>query len=237
MFNNFHKGGIAIAVLLAMITSCTHTEDPGPLWEDKRDFAVMDFDRLEMGSGFRIDVEQSSFFKVEAHGDARNLDDLEIFVNGNTLMARFKNNANRKHTTRIEVKMPTLAGVNFSGGSYAEIEEFESDQQLDLSLSGGSLCELKVGYRKIKLVLSGGSKLDMEGLGDEMIAEVSGASELSAFDYPVRVADVNVSGASFGKVTVSDDLDAVASGASQLIYRGSPSVDSNVSGASAIEED
>jgi hypothetical protein len=197
----------------------------------------MDFDRLEMGSGFKIDVEQSSSFQVEAHGDARNLDDLEVFVNGSTLMARFQNNANRNHTTRIEIKMPTLAGINFSGGSYSKIEEFESDQQLVLSLSGGSLCELEAGYRKIKLVLSGGSKLDIEGLGDEMIAEVSGASELNAFGYPVRAADVNVSGASLGKVTVSDNLDAVASGASQLLYRGSPSVKSDVSGASAIEED
>ncbi len=160
----------------------------------------MDFDRLEMGSGFQIDVEQASSFQVEAHGDMRNLDDLELYVNGNTLMARFKNNANRKHSTQIEIKMPTLAGVNSSGGTYSKIEEFESDQQLDMYLSGGSLCQLEAGCKKINLVLSGASKLDMEGLGDEMNAELSGASELNAFDYPVRAADVNVAGASFGKI-------------------------------------
>lgn len=237
MFSNLSKTGFVLAALLAVATSCTHTADPGPLWEDKRDFAAMDFDRIEMGSGFRIEVEQASSFHVEAHGDARNLDDLEVFVTGGTLMARFKDNANRKHSTRIEIKMPTLAGINFSGGTYSKIEDFESDQQLDLYLSGGSLCELEAGYRKIKLVLSGGSKLDMEGLGDEMTAEVSGASELNAFEYPVRAADVNVSGASFGKVTVSDNLDAVATGASRLLYRGSPSVTTDLSGASSIEED
>ncbi|HTF17180.1 MAG TPA: head GIN domain-containing protein, partial [Chryseolinea sp.] len=204
---------------------------------DKREFAVMDFDRLEMGSGFIIDVEQSSSFEVEARGDQRNLDDLEVFVSGNTLTARFRNNANRNHSTRIEVKMPALKSINFSGGTKSKIEDFESDQQLDVFLSGAALCEVKVGYRKVKVVLSGASKLDIEGLGDEMNAEVSGASVLIAFDYPVRAADVNVSGASFGKVTVSDDLAAVASGASRLLYRGSPTVSSDVSGASSVQKD
>jgi len=237
MFKYLTRTGLAITAVVAITTSCTHTEDPGPLWEDKRQFAVMDFDRLEMGSGFQIDVEQSSSFEVEAHGDMRNLDDLEVYVNGNTLMARFRNNANRKHSTRIEIKMPTLAGVNFSGGTYSKIEEFESDQQLDMYLSGGSLCQLEVGYKKINLVLSGASKLDIEGLGDEMNAELSGASELNAFDYPVRAADVNVSGASFGKITVTDNLKAVGSGASRLLYRGSPTVTSNMSGASSVGKD
>jgi len=237
MFKYLTKAGVAITALLAINTSCTHTEDPGPLWEDNRKFAVMDFDRLEMGSGFQIDVEQASSFEVQAHGDMRNLDDLEVFVTGNTLMARFKNNANRKHSTRIEIRMPALAGANLSGGTYSKIEEFESDQQLDLYLSGGSLCQLEAGYKKVNLVLSGASKLDMEGLGDEMSAELSGASELNAFEYPVRAADVNVSGASFGKITVTDNLNAVGTGASRLVYRGSPSVTSNVSGASSVGKD
>lgn len=237
MFNNLYKSGLTIAMLLIVAMSCTHTEDPGPLQEDRKDFAVMDFDRIEMGSGFRIEVEQSSSFKVEARGDRRNLDDLEVLVNGNTLLARFRNNANRHHATRIKVKMPTLAGVNFSGGTNSEIEGFESDQQLDLYLSGGSICQLEAGYRKVNIVLSGASKLDMEGLGDEMKLDLSGASLLMAFEYPVRIADVKVSGASHGRVTVTDDLDAVASGASRLLYRGSPSVSSDVSGASSVQKD
>jgi hypothetical protein len=233
----FTKSGIAMAAVLAVATACTHTEDPGPLREDKREFAVMDFDRIEIGSGFQIDVEQSSSFDVEAHGDQRNLDDLEIFVNGNSLIARFRNNANHIHATSIDIKMPMLSGVIFSGGTYSKVKGFESDQLLDVNLSGSSLCEMEVGYRKMNIVLSGASKLDLDGLGDEIKVEISGASELMAFEYPVRAANVNVSGASHGRVTVSDDLDAIASGASRLLYRGSPSVTSDVSGASAVQKD
>lgn len=236
MFTSLHKAAITF-LLFTAITACTHTEDPGPLLEDRRDFAVMDFDRLEMGSELRIYVEQASYFDVRAYGDHRNLDDLQAFVNGNTLIVRFRDNAKRKHATRIDIKMPALAGVNFNGGSYSRVEGFESDQKLDVYLSGGSLCELQAGYRRVQVALSGASKLDMEGLGDEMTASISGASELMAFDYPVRLAEVDVSGASYGRVTVSDDLDVIAAGASRLVYRGSPSLTSNVSGASSVSKD
>ena len=237
MFSNYRKSWIAIIAVWAVAASCTCTEDPGPEQEGNREFAAMDFDRLEMGSGFTVEVEQSSNFAVEARGDRRNLDDLQVFVEEGTLKARFRNNANRHHSTRIEIKMPALSGVDFSGGTYSKVEGFESDQQLDIYLSGAALCELKGGYRKIKLVISGASKLNIEGLGDELTAEVSGASQLMAFEYPVRTARVEVSGASHGKVTVSDDLKAVAAGASWLLYRGSPSVTSDVSGASGVRED
>ena len=237
MFSHYRKSWIAFTAVMAVAVSCSCPEDPGPMQEGNRQFAVMDFDRLEMGSGFTITVEQSSSFEVEASGDQRNLDDLEVFVNGSTLKARFRHDANRHHSTQIEIKMPELVAVNFSGGTNSRIEGFESDQQLDINLSGSALCDVKVGYRKMKLVLSGASKLDVQGLGDEMNAEISGASELMAFEYPVRSAKLDISGASYGKVTVSDDLRAIVSGASWLLYRGSPSVSSEVSGASGIKED
>jgi hypothetical protein len=89
---------------------------------------------------------------------------------------------------------------------------------------------VNAGYREVNVTLSGASNLLMSGLGDEINAEISGASVLVAFDYPVREADVNVSGASSGKVTVTDELTAVAA-VPALIYRGNPSVITEISEA------
>ena len=130
--------------------------------------------------------------------------------------------------------MPRLDGGNFSSASTSKITGFESDEDLDLYISGASVCQLNAGYREVNLSLSGASNLLMSGLGDEINSEISGASVLNAFDYPVREADMNVSGASSGKVTVTDELIAVAEGASSVIYRGSPSVTSSISGGSAV---
>jgi len=222
-----------LAGLMGMLSACEQ-EDPGPIQFTQKDYSLTDFDRLEMGSALHIDVEQANLFSIHVEGDRRNIDDLHVFKKGSTLIIRFDENANRRHDTHITITMPRLDAVNFSGASLSTVSGFESDGKLDFILSGGSVSQLDAGYREVNLVISGASNLVMHGLGDELYAEVSGASLLSAFDFPVREANVNVTGASQGKVTVSDDLDVVASGASAVLYRGNPAVSSTVSGSSSV---
>jgi hypothetical protein len=227
---------LSLAVLGMCMFSC-ETEDPGPLQETSKDFSVVNFDRLEMGSAFRIQVEQGNTYSIQVRGDRRNIDDLDVYKRGTTLVMEFDDHANRKHDTYITITMPTLTGVSFSGASISTISGFESDGQLDVYLSGASTCQLDAGYKNTKVILSGASHLVMRGLGDILDGEVSGASDLAAFDFPVRSADLNLSGASGGKVTVSDAMKIVATGASSLLYRGNPVVDAHVSGASNVNKD
>jgi Putative auto-transporter adhesin, head GIN domain len=224
-------------VLSWIIFSSCETEDPGPLQEVEKEFSVVDFDRLEMGSALNVRVEQSNTFSIQARGDRRNIDDLEVFKSGSTLIIKFDNTTNRRHETYITITMPRLAAVNFSGASVSKVKGFESDDDLDFYLSGASVCQLDAAYREVNLALSGASTLHMFGSGDKIRAEISGASALIAFDYPVQEATVNVSGASSAKVAVTDALEAIAGGASSVLYRGNPSVLSNVSGSSTIQKD
>jgi hypothetical protein len=226
---------VIIAVMVG-ISGC-ETEDPGPLQYQEKEFSHENFDRLEMGSGFHIDVEESAYFRINVSGDSRNLNDLDVYKKGSTLVIEFDENANRRHDTYIKISMPTLKGINFSGGSISYVEGFESDGGLDFVLSGGSVCTLEAGYRALAINLSGASKLRLNGLGDEINGTISGASKLEAFDYPVASGDLDVSGASHVDVTVSHTLTVGASGASFVYYRGNPALDASVSGGSVVERD
>ena len=227
----------SLVATAATFYSCTELEDPGPLQSTEKEYAVIDFDRLEMGSAFHIQVEQSHTFSIQVKGDRRNIDDLEVYKRGGTLIIEYSHNDSRKHDTYITIKMPALRSVNFSGASVSTIEGFESDGEIDFYLSGASTAQLDAGYRQVNLVISGASNLRMYGLGDEINAQLTGASLLSAFDYPVRAINVEASGASDVKVTASDALDVVASGASSVSYRGNPTINSTVSGSSTIVRD
>ncbi|MEO8471367.1 MAG: head GIN domain-containing protein [Chryseolinea sp.] len=222
--------------MVLIVSSCAN-EDPGPLQASEKEFSVIDFDRLEMGSGFEIDVKQSSTYRINVEGDHRNINDLVVFKSGSTLIIKYKDNANRNHETKISIEMPELRGVNFTGASESKVRDFESDQEFELNLSGSSVCQLVAGYRSVKGVISGASSVLMEGLGDEVNVDISGASSLVAFDYPVRAAKLKVSGASHAKVTATDELNVTAAGGSALLYRGSPILNFSVSGASTVEKD
>jgi hypothetical protein len=233
---NIIKTIFAALVACAVLISC-ETEDPGPLQEVTEEYALLDFDQIEMGNGFNIRVEESNTFLVKAEGDRRNINDLEVFKSGSTLIIRYDENSERNHQTYLTIQMPALRKANLSGGSVSVISGFESDGSLDFILSGGSVAQLDAGYRRLDLIVSGGSKLKLYGLGDELAADISGASSLSGFDYPVRQAEVVASGASTAGVTVSDNLTVNATGASIITYRGNPEVDNTISGGSAVHKD
>lgn len=237
MLNQIKNLSLLFVLSTLIIFSSCETEDPGPLQEVEKEFAIVDFDRLEMGSALNIRVEHSNTYSIQVSGDRRNVDDLEVLKSGGTLIIQFEDNRERKHETYITIAMPRLEAVNFSGASVSKISDFTSDGHLDVFLSGASVCQLDVNYNEIDLSVSGASSLRMYGEGEKFSAEVSGASVLTAFDYTVNVAKVIVSGASSGKVMVLDALDVVAGGASSLLYRGNPSVSSNISGSSTVQKD
>jgi hypothetical protein len=227
----FSSLGLAAATLF---TSCDYNEDPGPLQEERKEFSVTDFDRLELGDAFIIDVEQGNYFEILVHGDRRNINDLEVKKEGTTLIIRYDETRSRKHDTYISITMPSLVSATFTGASDSRVSGFYDMENLDFYLAGASQCQLDVETKNLKIVLSGASTANIRGSGQVMKAEISGASELKAFYCPVGTADLYVSGASDGNVSVTDQLNVVASGSSVVVYRGNPVITSQLSGSSSV---
>ena len=222
---------------LVLLTSCDF-ERVGPYEEDDRSYGLTNFDRLDMGSAFNITVQQGSSFSIEARGNRQDLDDLDIYTSNGTLHAQYrKHYRNRRYDMNITITMPTLRGVDFSGASRSDISGFQGMRELDIKLSGASRSTLNVDADRTNIDLSGSSDLDLKGAGDLLIGELSGASKLEAFDYPVAEAELDLSGSSSARVKVSKLLDVKASGASSVRYRGAPELKSKLSGSSTVKKD
>lgn len=226
-----------ILSLLAVINSaCNLQEDPGPIQFTEQHYSITDFDRLDIGDAMYITVAQGAIFKIEAQGDRRNLDDLQISKVGNTLVARFNTNRNRRHTTSITITMPELRSANFYGATTAAVTGFESDD-FSMNLSGASLAQMDLITTNCNVILSGASNLSLSGTTANIKADISGASLLKAYNMMAEDVTITVSGASHCYVRASATLVADASGASSVLYRGDATVTSKVSGSSSIMKD
>ncbi|GAB3325448.1 head GIN domain-containing protein [Larkinella ripae] len=239
-----------IAVFVTVLSGCNR-EDVGPLQEGEKAFLITGFDRLEMGSGFTVSVQAGPAFKIMAKGDQRNLDDLKVEVRNGTLAAEYKGNGNRKYATEFTITMPTLRGVTFSGGVHSTVSGFADLASLDVELSGGSQGEYEVLASRTKVIVSGGSKLQLTeskittggndsltGRIDQLTVDASGAANVYAFGYPASDVNVKASGASHAEITANQSLNAEASGASKIRYKGNPTqVNRNESGGSKVERD
>jgi len=226
-----------IASLVFAFSSCDHNEDPGPLRYAERPFSAVDFDRIEVGDAMSVTVRQGPLFAVTARGDSRNLDDLIVQKLGNTLAIRFDHHNNRRHTTNIDISLPSLKSAIFSGATVSTIAGFTEGGPFFLGLSGASTTQLDIEAASLEVSASGASNLTLSGAATLLDADLSGASLLKAYTMTVEKAKVSASGASHAYVNVTQTLDAIASGASSILYRGDAIVNSSTSGASAIIKD
>ena len=205
--------------------------------ETNRTFTVKDFDKLDIGNAFKINVSQGSGYKLEARGNEKDVEDLVAVVSGGKLVVKYRSNdwwKWHKKTIYLTITMPALQSAHFSGATSSKVSGFSSEI-MDIDLSGASDATFNVNAKNVNIDCSGASDLTIIGNGDKMQAEVSGASELKAYDFKTSNAKVESSGASDAKVNVSGSLSASASGASDVRYKGNPSVTKNTSGASSVK--
>ena len=236
MKRSFFYQLFCIIVFVLGLSACIR-EDIGPYQPGEQTYALTAFDRLSMGSAFSIRVQAGSAFSIVAEGDRRNLDDLTVYTRNGTLFAEYRNNRSRKHQTSFLITMPTLTAVSFSGASQSTITGFTSENDMAINLSGASTCQFTGEARQLIVDLSGASRLETTGRGALLSAELSGASNLQAFPYLVAEATVDASGASKANVSVINVLNAEASGASVIRYRGAPTVRQKVTGASTVQRE
>ena len=82
---------------------------------------------------------------------------------------------------------------------------------------------------------SGASKIKITGETAKLTVDVSGATKVDAENLTAENASVEASGASHVSVNVTGRLRTDASGASKIVYTGSPAnVEKKTSGASSV---
>ncbi|MCE7067486.1 head GIN domain-containing protein [Dyadobacter sp. CY326] len=224
----------SLAVLMTLVFSvAAHAQET-------RNFNLSGFSKLEMGSAFKIEVKQGSKYSISTSGRSEDLDDLEASVKGDALHLGYKGNnwnKNRK-TVLVDITMPSLDGVDFSGACKANVAHFTGVKNMDIEVSGASQVNMDFSAPKVNFDLSGASSLILVGQGDMLSGEVSGASSFKGREFSAKTVNIDASGASSAAVVASNVVHAEASGASSIRYSGSAKdIHSSTSGASSVKRD
>jgi len=250
---------VLVAVLLTsgLLAGCVGgmVIGSGNLKTEEMDFS--EFDRVEVGSAFEVEIAQSDSYRVSITADDNLFDYIQVSKEGATLKIRLKMASYSAVTTRAEITMPQLRGLDLSGATRGTISGFSSTENVDIKVSGASsldLAEMSTGDVELDMSgastvtgdliagdvefdISGASTVQLEGSASDIVAEASGASHVKLADFTVNNADVRLSGASTGTVNLDGRLDADLSGASNLSYIGEPTMGTiNTSGASTLSK-
>ena len=190
-------------------------------------YDLSDFDKLEIGYGFRAEVAQGEEFSVEVRVSESLFSSVEVAKSGSTLRIGLQPGrayVQAGRTLEATVTMPSLTGCDVSGGSRATIHGFRSDMDFDADVSGGARLEGDLECGDVRLNASGGATITLSGSGGDLVAEASGGATANLGSYEVRNARVNASGGGTATVNVSGRLDAEATGGGRVSYSGNPTL-------------
>lgn len=200
-----------------------------------RDLAFEDFDRLEVGSAFEVDVVQDEAYSVSVTADDNVIDRVNVTKRGQTLQIGLQPGSYGSTSLSAEIHMPSLRGLLLSGASDGTVTGFSSEDDVEFRLSGASNLSGNVEAGDTRMIVSGASSVTLSGAAANLVLEASGASDVDLEEMPVNDAEVKLSGASEAIVNAGGTLDADLSGASTLQYAGSPTLGRvNTSGASEL---
>jgi hypothetical protein len=205
-----------------------------------KNFEVKDFDRLKVGSIFKINVRPGQVFAVKVSGDREYVDEVLAEVKGGELEITFKEGKTRlrlKNAVTIEVTLPYLRAVNFSGTTNSTIHPGFTTSNFVAYISGTANAEITMESQEMYLDVSGAANLKITGKSDKLKVNTDGTSGLDAFNLTVTDATVDVSGTSGAKINASGSIKANASGAASIKYKGDAKVASmNTSKLSTVKK-
>ena len=196
-----------------------------------------DYDRIETEGAFTVYVEFSDTeesIEIEANDNLHQY--IEVKKEGSALKIGFRDNINITGSATLVAHVTTKKVTDYaaSGASQFFINEL-SAEDVSIFLSGASQFSGEVYVMNLSAELSGASVVHLLGEAETTDFTASGASIIGGFEYSTEILNVNFSGASMLSITVNDELDVTASGASIISYKGTGVVKSqNLSGESKI---
>lgn len=154
---------------------------------------------------------------------------LRIYYDGDKLFSM------RNKKLRAYVSFKDLEKLEASGACDVVVAGELKVDALEMQLSGASDFKGKVNLSSLKLDLSGASDVKIEGTATIVNIESSGASDVKGYDLVSDICTAKASGASDVNITVNKELNAHASGASDIHYKGDAVIkEMHSSGASSV---
>ena len=198
---------------------------------------LRDFDEVSVGGAMKVIIEYGEDFDINVIGDKKFMEGIQIEKHGDELIIEPKRgwfNQFRHNNGKVEIVMPSLEAVEFSGASNGKVKGFD-EEEMEIEINGASEGDFDLNVGELELTVNGASNAKLKGSGDVLSVEVSGASSLKALEYEVSQVHLDASDASKASVFVTEELNVEVSGASKVKYKGEPKILSDESRFSSIK--
>ena len=236
---NYHLKRLSVILLMCFTTTAAIAQKQFVVDENAQRRAVdKSYNAIKVSGGIDIYLSQGNEESLAVSAsEERLIKNIKTIVEGNTLKIFYEGDKswgkNRKMV--VYISFIHLEKLEASGASDVTVAGSIKVPSLEIQLSGASDFKGDVSVMSLDMHLSGASDVSISGNATTLNIDNSGASDVKGFDLTTEICTVKASGASDINITVSKELNASASGASNVFYQGSGMIkDVKSSGASTI---
>jgi len=226
-------------------------------------YPVKDFTEFVSGGSTSVEISQDGTEYLRVEADAEVMKRVKVDQSGERVSVWIKSDGNffnwfgnNNDPVRVIVRVKQLEYLELSGGAHAKLGDLQGEKfQLNASGAGNAnFATLNATLLKMELSgaanvhinsvnsqeqdfgLSGASNVEIKSASNTQALKVSasGASNFRAKNLTAKQAHLEASGASHVEASVTETLDANASGASSVDYYGNPKARTDASGASHV---
>ena len=174
--------------------------------------------------GAFANIETSGAFEIEWRNGAPSLrikTDENLFpyieskISGNTLRLRTREQIRPTHGITVSVASPAREAAKITGAVKLAASQLTGPQ---FALEG-----------------TGASRISLDGSIDQLLVDMTGASDLKAGALQTKTAEISIQGAGDAEVAVAEKLKVAIAGAGKVTYSGNPpTIEKHISGAGSI---
>ena len=205
---------VFLAACIALVAGCRWVgiRGNGHIKTDERTISA--FANIDASGTFQIEWK-SGAPTLSIKTDENLLPYIDNQISGETLHLRTHEQIWPTHGIKVVISSPTRTGAKTSGAV-----KFTGNQ-----LSGARFALESTGAAEVKL----------DGNIDELLADMTGASELHAGGLQTKTTEIATTGAADAEIAVSETLKVAITGAGKVSYSGNPkTIEKHISGAGSI---
>ena len=203
---------LAACVVLAAGCRWVGIRGNGHIKTDQR--TISSFANIAASGAFQIEWK-SGAPALSITTDENLLPYIDNQSSGDTLRLRTHEQIWPTHGIKVMISSPTRTGAKISGAVKLTANQ----------LSGPRFALESTGAAEVKL----------NGNIDELLANMTGASELHAGGLQTKTTEISTTGAADAEIAVSETLKVAITGAGKVSYSGSPkTIEKHISGAGSI---
>lgn len=202
---------------LILITSITSA------WAQGRETrALADFSAISVGEAIELTLVAGNKNEAVISAEYIDLEDVSTSVRGGKLKIELDGSRHRNVDVEIVLTYKAINAIHVSSAADVETKGPIKAATLDLSVSSAGSADLELDAGELDIDISSSGVLILSGKAISQRVEVSSAGQYRGYDLECEDSYARVSSAGSARLTASKKVDAKASSAGSIKYKGNP---------------